>query len=687
MITLDLSQEWRIAAAGPSDPVFDLAVTELRAALEKITGVSPLVTARQREGLRGIVLTHRGGATDGFRWQARADLVTIDGDGPRGLLFGVYAFLEALGCRWVSPGPQGERLPAGPTFTLPEEPVEERPALAGRSLIVGHHAFLKDGPAWVEWAARNRLNTVFFHTIEEPLALGAAHESEYLAARAALVRTARQRGMVIEHGGHGLAALLPRRLFRRLPEAFREQNGRRTPDHNFCPTSEAGLAVIRQNAAAHFRARPEVDVFHLWPDDIVGGGWCSCDRCRAYTASEQALLAVNAIAEVLEGINPAAQISFLAYHDTEDVPARVTPRPNVHMLWAPRMRCYAQPIDSPDSPVNHPRYPATFRAQVAHFQAAGARPARVFEYYLDGILFKSVLPPLPTVMKADLRFYRDAGAHTVGALMTGTREWSAPQLNAWLFARLSWNPDQDLLALVVDFCRAAFGSDSPDLPALYRALEQAFALALDMVPQQIRLEFEPGRPLQQPPVDMGDPFYAPPEVLRQRAARSPEIERLAAQARALLDRAHNDWAARQPPGPPSAEGLAWWHLMDEMTLVEHWLGFDAARVRLYDALSSTPPQPGTMHHLSEAERHLGAVLEWAGRIEDRRLRDNMRLIHLAMWGLRLVRVRLDHFTRGPAALWLRLRTLLRLARLMARLRGAYVQRGRQGGQPARTRGA
>ncbi len=675
MITLDFSEEWRIAAAAPSDPVFDLAVTELRAALEKITGVSPLVTARQREGLRSITLTHRGGETDGFRWQARPDLVTIDGDGPRGLLFGVYAFLEALGCRWVSPGPQGERLPAGPTFTLPDGPVEERPALAGRGLIVGHYAFLKDGPAWIEWAARNRLNTIFFHTIDEPLALGAAHESHYLSSRAALIRMARQRGMVIEHGGHGLAALLPRRLFRSLPDAFRERDGRRTPDHNFCPTSEAGLAIIRQNAAAHFRARPEVDVFHVWPDDIAGGGWCSCERCRAYTASEQALLAINAIAEVLEGINPAAQISFLAYHDTEDVPARIRPRSNVHMLWAPRMRCYAQPIDSPTSPVNHPRYPGTFRAQVAHFRAAGACPARVFEYYLDGILFKSVLPPLPTVIKADLRFYRDAGAHTVGALMTGTREWDAPQLNAWLFTRLSWNPDQDLLAVVKDFCRAAFGSDSPDLPAMYRALEGAFALALDMAPEQVRLTFEQGRPLRHPPVDMGDPVYAPPEVLQQRAARSPEIERLAGQARMLAERARGEWGARQGPGMPSAEEAARGHLLDELALIEHWLGFDAARVRLYDALSSTPPRPDAAQHLAQAERHLDAVLDWAGRMEDVKLRDNMRLIHLAMWGLRLVRVRLDHFTRGPAALWLRLRTMLQLARLMARLRGAYVLRG------------
>lgn len=672
MASVQFSEDWRIAAPPQTDPVADFAVTELRTALESITGFSPAITSRAREGIPTIALSHLGRAGDGFRWEVHPDRILIEGQSPRGLLFGVYSLLEALGCRWPAPGI--DVLPAVTRFTLPDDPIVEQPALPGRALILGHWVFLEQAERWIAWAARNRLNTVFFHTTEEPLAMGAAPERQYQRIKGAALRAARQRGLIVEHGGHGLAALLPRRLFRQMPDAFREHNSRRTPDHNFCPTSEAGMAVIRANAEAHFRAHPEVDVFHLWADDIAGGGWCSCARCQGLSPSEQALLATNAIAEVLAGVNPAAQTSFLAYHDTEDVPRRVQPRPNVHMLWAPRMREYARSIDHPDSAVNSPRYPETFRAQVAHFQAAGAQPARAFEYYLDGILFKSVLPPLPGVIKADLRFYRSAGAHTAGVLMTGTRPWLAPQINAYLFARLCWNPDQDLLALVREFCRAAFDCDSPDLVASYRDLEQAFSRALALTPETAIPEFGMQRPLESPPVDMGDPFRAPRPVLIDRAGRASEVEALAENARAAFDRAWDTWAAGHPTGPPTAHSAAWWGQMEELTLIQDWLRFDAARVRLYHALSGETPKTTAKHHLGQAEFYLQRVLEWGAgpaRIEHPAVRANFALLHRAMWGLRLVRVRLDHFSRGLGGLWLRISTLLELRRLAARVRRAY----------------
>ena len=379
--------------------------------------------------------------------------------------------------------------------------------------------------------------------------------------------------MTIELGGHGLAALLPRRLFRQMPEAFRFHAGKRRTDHNFCPSSPAALQVIRENAAAYFRAYPEADVYHLWPDDITGGGWCECASCRGYSASEQALLATNAVAEALETVHPGAQIAFLAYHDTEAVPARVQPRRNVCVLWAPRMRCYAHPVTDPSCRVNTPRYTGTFSAQVAHFRQAAASPARVFEYYLDAVLFKSLLPPLSRALQADLAFYQQAGAHTVQALMTGDAPWPAAQLNAWLFARLAWDPAQDPAALVGEYCAAAFGACSDEMSAYYAALEQAFALALAISPEEISLHAEAdlGSLFRDPPTDMGDPAYAPLPVLEARCQASERIPGLLAQA---------EWHLEARPGE-SANPQAWQAEQASFSLARGWLEFDHARVNLY----------------------------------------------------------------------------------------------------------
>ena len=662
MSHIDLSQHWHIVAKDTDDAVVRLAASELQETLQRITGQAlPLNTGRPADG-PAITLAHGDAPDDGFSWQATPDSITLHGHNRRGLLYAVYSLLEALGCRWVAPGPEGERLPRGMRFELPDEPVAETPALPGRCLILGHHAFLQQAEDWIVWAARNRLNTVFFHVIGGPLAIGAAPSSQYQAKKETAVRLARERGVTIEYGGHGLTALLPRKLFKKMPDGFRYHDGRRTPDHNFCPTSAAGLAVVRQNAAAHFRAHPEVDVFHLWADDIVGGGWCACERCRGYAPAEQLLLATNAVAEALAAVNPHAQLSFLAYHDTEDAPARVAPRPNVCLLWAPRKRCYAHATDDPACPVNAPHYEKTFRAQVAHFQAAGAAPARVFEYYLDAILFKSVLPPLPAVLQRDLRFYRDARAHTVQALMTGDAPWITPQLNAWLFARLAWNPDQELDALLVDFCQAAFGAD---LRAYYRALEAAYGLALDLAPEQIRLEFDesPLAIVNAPPADMGDPAYAPPDVLREKARRNVAILDLLSQAGQALEAAQAD----SNPDAWAAERAAF-------DLHHAWLRFDLSRVRLYEAVSTHPVAPDAHQRLVEAQAALEEVLAWGeAHVADARHRANFRFLHLVFWQGQLNKIRADHFAGRTRGWLIKAGGLLRTIQAMRRIRGFYEE--------------
>jgi len=660
MTQVDFSRGWSILAPSSPDPVTALAAAELGETLQRTTGHTiPLANAGTPAQNLMIVLSHDEKGDDGFEWQASPDRIDLHGHNARGLLYAAYSLLESLGCRWVAPGKAGERLPRGTSFTLPDKPVQETPALFGRCLIIGHYAFMDQVEDWVVWAAHNRLNTIFLHVTHEPLALGSAPESQWQAHRDRAVSLARQRGVTIEHGGHWLSALLPRNLFKQMPNAFRYHNGRRTPDHNFCPTDPSGLAVIRRNAEAHFRAHPEADVFHLWPDDIPGGGWCACERCREYTPSEQALLAINAVAEALETVSPRAQIAFLAYHDTEDVPTRVAPRHNVCLLWAPRKRCYAHSTNDPACPVNVPHYADTFRAQVAHFRSAMS--SRVFEYYLDAILFKSALPPLPTVMQHDLGFYRDVGAHTVQALMTGDYPWLGPQLNAWLFARLAWNPDQELDALLADFCQATFGTVSPDLPAYYRALEQAFALALDIVPEQIRLEFDARRLWDSPLTDMGDPAYAPPEVLRRKCQANAAIPSLLEQA------THHLEAARR-----TADSAAWAAERAALDLYRAWLLFDLGRVKLYEGVASTPIAPDARQRLDEAQAALDQVLAWGeAHLADPRYRVNFRFLHWLSWQLRMNKIRADYFAGGWRAWVLKVRSLLETRRLFLRVRKAY----------------
>jgi hypothetical protein len=222
----------------------------------------------------------------------------------------------------------------------------------------------------------------------------------------------------------------------------------------------------RSSLAHYFRAHPEVDVFHLWKADLPAPM-----RSVGSEPSDRALASTNAAADVLEDIGSSATLAFLAYHETEQAPTRVRPRRNVCLLWAPRERCYAHQADDTGCRLNV-RYRERFFAQLEHFQSSGSPPARVFEYYLDSILFRPAPPPLAGVIGGDLAFYREAGAHAVQALMTGHGPWREPHPNAWLFARLAWDASRDTDALVGDFCQALFGADAAAHVERYLALER-----------------------------------------------------------------------------------------------------------------------------------------------------------------------------------------------------------------------
>jgi Domain of unknown function (DUF4838) len=398
-IELDLSRGWRLAGEVGA-PEAALAAAELETALG----------APGEDGLE-FALSHGSGAGEGFRRRATQERIELHGESPRGLLFGVYAMLEELGERWPWPGERRAGADYGP---LAKES-EEAPALPGRCVVLGERALIDDVESWIAWAARNRLNGLFIHVSMGAKPRGAAPEAAWLERREPAIRLARERGMMIEHGGHLLSELLARSDLRALAEG-REPSG-------------PGREAIEQ----HVRAHPEADVLHLWGADLPSG-----DGGR--DASDAALRTANVLAEMAERIRPGTQVPFLAYHDTEEVPREVQPHPNVCLLFAPRERCYDHPLADPGCRRNA-RYAELLRAHVEHFRAAGAAPPRVFEYWFDAILFSGDVPDLTETMAADLALYRDAGMHTVQMLITGHGRPPAPHPNPQAFPRLAWNPD------------------------------------------------------------------------------------------------------------------------------------------------------------------------------------------------------------------------------------------------------
>jgi len=594
---------------------------------------------------------------DGFRRTVSAAGMVLEAATGRGLVFGVCDLLEDLGCRWYYPGPVGQRIPRLETARVSHGVKESAPALPGRTLIIGHDLYLGDVEGWVRWAAFSRLTGIFLHEFP-PVSLGGRSSRHWRDALARTVPAARLHGLRVEFGGHGLSALLPRALFRRHPHFFRHDGNRRTPDHNFCPSSSGALDVIRREARSYFESRPGADVYHLWPDDVVGGGWCRCESCAGLSPSDQALIATNAVAEVLGEIDGRALLAFLAYHDTIGPPERVRPRSNVAFLYAPRERCYAHGLGDTACAVNRD-YHARLTRGVAGFSgllhesrpaapAHAAPPAasgraragrvRVFEYYLDAVLFRSMAPPLPRVMAGDLETYLASGVDDVGVLMTSDRPWLAPPPNLWLFSRLAWNPEGDLGKLTADFASGALevpGTGPADNPApgasyekaggFYDNLERAFGLLLELDGQEVELRMPGGNLLSHPPKDTIDFLQGSP------GARVTKLRQLE-EALDLLARTGGPLA-----GSP------------EIDLARRQFTYLAMRQAVVAAAGLGTRASGQRRALGRAWAALAAIARWGRRNLGLGPAYWQFLFFHAPWELHLLKLERETAGSGPAA--------------------------------------
>lgn len=653
-VNLTLTSAWSIELAG-EHPTARLAAAELGTALARL-GAPALPIVAAATGPR-IALRH-GPDGDGFVRAPDGDGLVLRGEGPRGLLYAAYDLLEAMGCRWVAPGAAGEHVPQAQSLALPAVAVADRPALPVRSLVIGHDHFLAEAEDWVVWAARNRLNTIFIHTtIHEP-ALAACRLSLWRARRRSLLPLIRARGLRLELGGHHLRDLLPRRLFREQPELFRHDGARRTPDHNLCVSSPPALERLRRAGAAFYRAYPEAEVYHLWPDDLREGGWCRCGACATMSPADQALTAANALGGVLAETRPDARLAYLAYHDTEGPPGQVEPHPALSLLFAPRLRSYGVNIGAP---VNR-SVAGRLERGATGFAGPAPRAPRpelaVFEYYLDGILFKSAPPPLPAVIAADLAHYRAAGVGAAHVLLTGDRPFGWAPVNAYLFARLAWSPGADPEALVATYAAARAQHLAPYLVAASAALAAAWQPALARDPSYE----SPSRPLV-----TRDPVAAPPaDVLDTHGEPRLTLERRLEAMRAAEDhlaRGRDAWAAIIAAGPEAA------HLEAERAeweLGAATLRFLRLRQQLYVLDAREAPPAAMAEALAEAQGALDELLAWAARHVPRQARAG-HLLMRAAFQLQLDYIADRRLLPPLARLGLRARRAGDLARLLPRL--------------------
>lgn len=225
-----------------------------------------------------------------------------------------------------------------------------------------------------------------------------------------LLSYARSLGLEIEYEMHAASFLVPREMFSSHPEYFREANGVRTNDYNFCVSSDEMLRLMAKNAAALGRVlSPDTHDYYFWLDDAENSR-CGCEKCRTLSASDQSLIVANAIADELRRFDSSARVCYLAYLGTLTPPKSVKPAPGVFLEYAPMKRDRSIPVWEDDN---------VKRELAALFDVFEPGEAKILEYWYDNSMFSNWKKP-PKKFTPDneriareIEFYRSLGVGNV----------------------------------------------------------------------------------------------------------------------------------------------------------------------------------------------------------------------------------------------------------------------------------
>ncbi|HTS60389.1 MAG TPA: DUF4838 domain-containing protein, partial [Candidatus Acidoferrales bacterium] len=426
------------------------AAEEMQSFLEQISGARlPISTeAHPRMVLVGdsaplralkVVIPYRELGPEGFVLKTAGPHLVIAGGKLRGSMYGVYTFLEKLGCRWFAPGVS--RIPHTPTITLPPIDEMQKPAFEYREPYFSEAADR-------DWAARNKVNGV-------------------------LMKLDASTGGRVQYYPfvHSFNTLVPpEKYFRDHPEYFSLIDGKRRAERSqLCLTNPDVLRVGVESVERWITEHPEATILSVSQNDW--SGWCECDNCRRVEQEEGGshsgplLRYVNALAAEIEKKHPDKLIDTLAYQYTEDPPAKARPRPNVRIRLCPIGVCEAHPYGQCP-------YSAYFMKNLNAWSKITDR-LYIWHYNTN---FAHYLLPFPDFdeLAADIPMYKEhgvVGLFMEGAVTAGGGAENA-ELRSYVMAKLLWDPRTDFKRAVDEFHQAFYGRAAPAMLEYFELMQR-----------------------------------------------------------------------------------------------------------------------------------------------------------------------------------------------------------------------
>ncbi len=387
-------------------------------------GMLPINLCRQADAALDEAIQAADGLDDAFALRVTADAIDIRGATGQGTLFGIYELLEQFGIRWYMPGELGRVMPRSTTVAARIQETVQVPSINART--------------YSGWTDRN---TGWY--IRQRMGSGGAH---------------------LQPGRHGMPGSPPR-----------GDSGRQicVSGHYAPGALEAVVGALREQ----LENNPDMKGASMGPAD--GGGFCQCEGCReldgdawdplrgAPSMTDRYIWFFNRILEELEDDHPDFQIGWYVYSSHFQPPEKFVPNPNIIATFAPIDLDRNRGMDNPMSPDRH-----IFRHVIdgwAEFEPKGMR----YRGYYNALAcpqfpwsqLDRVRNEIPALYEKGLQQFR---------VEIIRQSWASSPITPYVAARVMWDVNTDVDALLDDFYAKFFGPAEEPMRDYLEGLESAF---------------------------------------------------------------------------------------------------------------------------------------------------------------------------------------------------------------------
>jgi hypothetical protein len=369
---------------------------------------------------------------------------------PTGTRYAVTTFLEdSLGCRFLWPGEMGKVVPEQKTIEIPALDHSFTPALQQRRIrMAGDYGERKD------------------HGVKR---LGFVEADYHRFHQAATATNSRDGGWAAWHrlggtlrlaSGHSFGDMWEKHKdehpewFALQPDGTRDQS--RSPDRaRLCVSNRELIEEIARDRIERLNQSDLMSV-SIGPNDGGQTSFCRCDACRkldpldarelpdgGVSLTDRYVYFWNEIAERVTEVHPEAWLTADAYSVYAAPPVERRLHPNIAIRFVGLTY-----LDEQER-----------RQDRDDWDAWSTAASRI--YFRPNVLLAGRRQGTPAIYVHRLAEDFQYMAHNS---LIGTdfdsccHNWATQGLNYYVCAKLHWNPDLDLDALIDDYCRSGFGS-------------------------------------------------------------------------------------------------------------------------------------------------------------------------------------------------------------------------------------